>query len=188
MVRTPESLPDQARSQPPERPELKLEGRDWVLPSDPAVLPMVRVELERRFREAGWPEEAWSRLLLGVEEAITNAIERGNLEVPTKSSFTDDDPGAYPRAIAQAMASERGARRVAVSVDIIPTLAEFVVQDEGSGFVPNSLPDPTSEAELAKRRASGRGVFLMRAAFGPDGVQYNEVGNQVRLSKRRSPA
>ena len=60
--------------------------------------------------------------------------------------------------------------------------AVFVVQDEGPGFDPSSLPDPTEPANL--ERVSGRGVLLMRTFM--DEVSYNQVGNEVTLVKRGS--
>ena len=45
------------------------------------------------------------------------------------------------------------------------------------------LPDPTDPANI--ERASGRGIFLMRAFM--DEVLFNEVGNSVVLVKRSKP-
>ena len=59
--------------------------------------------------------------------------------------------------------------------------AVFVIKDEGQGFDVGNLPDPTDEDNVGK--VSGRGVLLMRTFM--DEVQYNEVGNQVTLTKRR---
>ena len=59
----------------------------------------------------------------------------------------------------------------------------FVIRDDGQGFDPARLPDPT-DPELLER-TSGRGVFLMRAFM--DEVSFNETGNEATLTKRRSP-
>jgi anti-sigma regulatory factor (Ser/Thr protein kinase) len=58
--------------------------------------------------------------------------------------------------------------------------ALFVVRDEGQGFDPDALPDPTDPANLEK--ASGRGILLMRAFM--DSIIFNSVGNSVTLVKR----
>ncbi|MEM8681572.1 MAG: ATP-binding protein, partial [Planctomycetota bacterium] len=58
--------------------------------------------------------------------------------------------------------------------------AEFVIEDEGPGFDPTRLPDPTDPANL--ERVSGRGVLLMRTFM--DEVEYSERGNRVILRKR----
>ncbi len=59
-----------------------------------------------------------------------------------------------------------------------------IIRDEGKGFDPNSLPDPTDPVNLDK--VSGRGLLLMRTFV--DGVRFNECGNEVTLIKRRRPA
>ncbi|HCR03934.1 MAG TPA: hypothetical protein DIU18_01960, partial [Gemmatimonadetes bacterium] len=51
------------------------------------------------------------------------------------------------------------------------------VTDEGAGFDPGGIPDPTSPDHLEK--CSGRGLFLMRELM--DEVHFNESGNQVTL-------
>ena len=62
--------------------------------------------------------------------------------------------------------------------------AEFVIEDQGSGFDPGSLPDPTDPANL--ERVSGRGVLLMRTFM--DEVDFSERGNRVTMRKRASEA
>ena len=54
-------------------------------------------------------------------------------------------------------------------------------RDEGPGFDPATVPDPTDPANLEK--ASGRGLLLIRAYM--DEVIHNRTGNQVTLVKRR---
>ena len=54
------------------------------------------------------------------------------------------------------------------------------VADEGAGFDPNAVPDPTKDENLEV--AHGRGITLMRAYV--DKLSYNEKGNEVTLVKR----
>jgi len=58
----------------------------------------------------------------------------------------------------------------------------ITIGDEGPGFDPSKLPDPTDPANL--EMASGRGILLMRT-FMTD-VHYNNNGNVVTLVKRRN--
>jgi anti-sigma regulatory factor (Ser/Thr protein kinase) len=60
--------------------------------------------------------------------------------------------------------------------------ATFVVRDEGKGFDPATLPDPTDPANLGK--ASGRGLLLIQTFM--DRVEHNEHGNQITMTKYRS--
>ena len=55
----------------------------------------------------------------------------------------------------------------------------FTVRDEGPGFDPSKLPDPTDPANLEK--ISGRGLLLMRTFM--DEVRFNATGNEVTMVK-----
>jgi anti-sigma regulatory factor (Ser/Thr protein kinase) len=59
---------------------------------------------------------------------------------------------------------------------------EFRIRDEGPGFDPGSLPDPTAAENL--NRPSGRGIFLIRTFM--DHVAHNRTGNQITMIKRRT--
>ena len=72
-------------------------------------------------------------------------------------------------------------RRIRVSVRLTKEEVEVVIRDEGPGFDPSKLPDPTDPENLD--RPCGRGVMLMRAFM--DDVQYNAVGNEVTLLRKR---
>jgi anti-sigma regulatory factor (Ser/Thr protein kinase) len=69
-----------------------------------------------------------------------------------------------------------------VSVHVEEDHGKFVIRDEGPGFDPRQLPDPTAPTNLEK--PSGRGLLLMRTFM--DEVVYNDAGNQVTLVKRRT--
>ncbi len=56
------------------------------------------------------------------------------------------------------------------------------VQDQGCGFNPDLVPDPTLPENW--ERDSGRGILMMRAYM--DLVAYNDQGNCVTLYKRSS--
>ncbi|MDP7269286.1 MAG: ATP-binding protein, partial [Pirellulales bacterium] len=72
-------------------------------------------------------------------------------------------------------------RKIEVEIELSPTEAVVTVGDQGSGFDPTSLPDPTDPENLEK--ISGRGVLLMRSFM--DVVEFNAQGNQVKMIKRR---
>jgi serine/threonine-protein kinase RsbW len=96
------------------------------------------------------------RLALG--EAVLNAFRHGNLGDPAKV--------------------------VRVRWVVTPAEAAFEVQDEGSGFDPELVPDPAAGDN--HKRISGRGLYLMRVYM--SGVTYNQIGNCVTLWRRRSNA
>jgi anti-sigma regulatory factor (Ser/Thr protein kinase) len=114
-----------------------------------------------------------------LREALLNALYHGNLEVSSR----ERDKGI---GTIQAVADERAGqapyrdRRIYVDSRLARDEAVFVVRDEGRGFDPTSLPDPTDPANL--ENLSGRGVLLMKTFM--DEVVYNSTGNQVTLVKR----
>jgi serine/threonine-protein kinase RsbW len=58
------------------------------------------------------------------------------------------------------------------------------VEDQGPGFNPSDIPDPTAIENLEK--PGGRGIMLMRAFM--TRVEYVGKGNQVVLEKHRDPS
>ena len=64
---------------------------------------------------------------------------------------------------------------------LTPEEIEVVIRDEGPGFDPSKLPDPTDPKNVD--RPCGRGVMLMRAFM--DEVLYNSQGNEVTLRRNR---
>ncbi len=90
---------------------------------------------------------------LSMEEALVNAIKHGNKYNPEK--------------------------RVHVIVGISSTLFRAQITDQGDGFDPNALPDPTSDEFFD--RPNGRGVMLMRSFM--TRVEFNTRGNSVILEK-----
>lgn len=55
----------------------------------------------------------------------------------------------------------------------------FIIEDEGNGFKPEEVPDPTQPENLTK--AHGRGLLLMQSFM--DRVEYSEGGRRVALCK-----
>lgn len=97
--------------------------------------------------ELNLKEEKINGLLISITEAITNAIKHGNKSDKNKLVFIDviyDD--------------------------------EFItikVKDQGEGFNPNIIPDPTHPDNLLKD--SGRGVYLMKIYM--DEIKFNKTDN-----------
>jgi CheY-like chemotaxis protein/anti-sigma regulatory factor (Ser/Thr protein kinase) len=120
------------------------------------------------------------RLGVAVEEALLNAYYHGNLEI--SSELRERDHRLYHEtAERRSREAPWSDRRIYVAVKITPTQAIYTVRDEGRGFDPSSLPDPTDPANLD--RPCGRGLLLMRTFM--DNVIYNDRGNEVTLFKER---
>jgi serine/threonine-protein kinase RsbW len=69
------------------------------------------------------------------------------------------------------------AKRVHVEISIQQASVVATITDEGGGFDPSLVPDPTIPANL--ERTGGRGLFLIRSLM--DEVRYNARGNSVTL-------
>lgn len=91
-------------------------------------------------------------LRVAVGEALSNAILYGNREDPEKL--------------------------VRVVAALRPGCAEVTVTDEGRGFDPLRVLDPTRPEN--RERSHGRGLFLLRSLT--DDVRFNERGNSVTLT------
>lgn len=133
--------------QAPERTSFVLE-----LPSDLRMIEGAVAYLVRRCRAFDFEG---SRLDLnfrvGVCEALANAVIYGNRKDPEK--------------------------RVRVEVELSVERVEVRVIDQGGGFDPSQVPDPTLPEHLEE--PGGRGIFLLHRLM--DQVEYNDRGNEVCL-------
>jgi len=122
-----------------------------------------------------------TRLAIALEEALSNALYHGNLEVSSELK-EQDCQGYFELVRSRRHQPPYSERRIHVDAALSRDEAVIVVRDEGTGFDPAALPDPTDPANLEK--ATGRGILLMRTFMSH--VAYNESGNAVTLVKRRN--
>jgi serine/threonine-protein kinase RsbW len=126
---------------------------ELVVPND---LRSARQSEERIMRELArckYGADVTFAIKLALEEALTNAVKHGN----------DND----------------ASKRLIVRYSINPKRIVIMVRDEGHGFAPNRVPDPTADENL--ERPSGRGIMLMQAYM--TRVHFNKAGNEVWLLK-----
>jgi anti-sigma regulatory factor (Ser/Thr protein kinase) len=144
------------------------------------VAPLVR-RLEQVVREMGVCDETdLIRLAVALRESIVNAIDHGNLELD--SELRQDDERIYHKLGEERRGqSPYRERRVRIAAGVTRSEATFTVGDEGPGFDPSTLPDPTDPANLC--RIGGRGLLLVRTLM--DEVRFNAAGNEITLVKRR---
>jgi CheY-like chemotaxis protein/anti-sigma regulatory factor (Ser/Thr protein kinase) len=153
----------------------------FILENDLTLIPSMVGYIQREIASIRFCDET-ERLRVGValEEALLNAYYHGNLEVD--SSLREADHNAYYN-----LARDRSGqtpwcdRRIHVHTRLSPAETVFTIRDEGPGFDPRSLPDPTDPANL--ERPCGRGLLLMQTFM--DEVTFNDTGNQVTMVKRR---
>jgi DNA-binding NarL/FixJ family response regulator len=157
---------------------LRASRQELTIGNDPRLIPVVVTHLQDN---AAMHNICDQRELIQVgvalDEALINALVHGNLEI---SSELREQEGAYEEQIQQRLSEPPYCHRsVFVSGEFTPAAARFVIRDEGPGFDPTQLPDPTDPENLL--RPYGRGVLLMRA-FMHD-VAYNARGNEVTLTR-----
>jgi serine/threonine-protein kinase RsbW len=111
--------------------------------SDPNNLITIEEFVNYFAKDLGLSDEQLSVLLLAVTEATTNAIIHANKCDPSKL--------------------------VKIHAQIENSKLVIKIKDEGKGFDPTKLPDPTEPENLLKD--SGRGVYLMKVYM--DEVKYN---------------
>jgi len=157
--------------------------RLFLLPNDPAIFTPLIVHFQEECVSLGICNHADRvRLGVGLGEALANAMFHGNLEL--SSSLREKDADAYHRmAETRRRESPYQDRRIEIEVRLSRGTAEFVIRDEGLGFDPTALPDPTDPANL--ERVTGRGILLMQAFM--DQVAFNTRGNEVTMVKRSGP-
>ena len=109
-----------------------------------------------RLEQLNWTRRDLFSIRLATEEAVVNAVEHGNQ--------LDAD------------------KQVHIVCRISDDTAFIQITDEGPGFNPDAVPDPTDEDHL--ECPGGRGVMLMRNFMTK--VDFNESGNQVTLLKKKS--
>lgn len=123
----------------------------FTLPTNLNSLDEIELFIEQIRAERDIGEEVAGNLMVAFHEAVTNAILHGNQLDPSKV------------------------------VDIKAWFEDhqlvLQVTDQGSGFDPDSLPDPLDENNLLK--SGGRGVFLIRQFS--DDISYNDSGNMVTI-------
>lgn len=123
------------------------------VPSEDKYIRRVSSDILSALSLHGVSEELLFDIKLCVEEAIRNAILHGN-------------------RLNKKM-------HVKVSYLIADGRINIDVEDEGPGFDPAKVPDPTGKANLTKE--SGRGVRLIMELM--DRVEFNKKGNKILMEK-----
>lgn len=127
-----------------------------TLASDTSLTSEVIEALLAQLRADAWEERDIFGVHLAVEEALVNAIKHGNREQADK--------------------------RVALAFRVNGQCVQVEITDEGPGFDPASIPDPTTSDHVDQ--PNGRGIMLMRSFMSR--VEFNERGNRVLLEKVRT--
>jgi len=126
-----------------------------VISAEAAELETLQTSLASALTRHSYGEHALFAIRLAVEEAVMNAIRHGNLSDPSKT--------------------------VEVRWSVTADAAVFHIVDQGEGFDPSAVPDPTLDENL--EIPSGRGLMLIRAYMSE--VCHHGLGNHLEMVYRR---
>ncbi len=139
-----------------------MNAKDWnwtldrQIASNPDVCPDVIRPLLEALEQFQWNQDDRFAIRMAVEEALMNAIKHGNESNPDKP--------------------------VHVVLKFSDIQFYGKITDQGVGFDPDCVRDPTTDENVDK--ACGRGVMLIKNFV--DEVTYNATGNEVEMIKQRS--
>ncbi len=122
------------------------------IPSLPENIRIVESFIDNAKEKYELNDDIYGNIMIAVTESVNNAILHGNLSNNSKN--------------------------VSLKLSLEETLIKFTVEDEGSGFDPQNLPDPTLPENVGK--LGGRGIFLMKNLC--DEVSFKNEGRIAELS------
>ena len=120
-------------------------------------LRVIEGKVDELMARLGINKDEYGRIMVATMEAVNNAIVHGNQNDNSKS--------------------------VNISFEFKKQGLVVKVKDQGIGFNPDCIPDPTSPENIENLR--GRGVFLMKNLA--DDIGFNEAGNEVIMKFNLEP-
>ena len=101
--------------------------------------------------ELGISQDSYGKILVSTMEGVNNAIMHGNKSIPEKL--------------------------VNIEFNFKDDELKIKIIDEGNGFKPQEVPDPTLPQNIEE--LNGRGLFLMTHLA--DEIKYSKKGNSVTM-------
>ena len=138
-----------------ERPNNEASFKVCVIRSDRKQIFLPKRAVARELERHHYQQEAMFAIRLALEEALSNAVRHGNRNDLSKT--------------------------VTVRYSVTDDQATIVIRDQGCGFAPDKIPDPTTPERL--RIPNGRGIMLIRAYM--DEVDFRDEGREIRVVKRK---
>ena len=137
---------------------MTVEKTELSLPSRIETVAAAAAAVAEFVIRSGVSDDAAFGIDMAVREAVTNAVVHGNRQDESKV--------------------------VDITLKSSPDAVEISVHDQGPGFNPSDVPDPTAAENILK--TSGRGIFFMRSFMDEvDWLIRPEGGTTVRMLKRR---
>lgn len=130
-------------------------SKEGTIASDMHQAHVLIDQVMEQLRSTDWSGKEQFAINLALEEALVNAIQHGN----------HSDPSKIVRYVCR----------------LTNDHVFFRIEDEGEGFDPDAVPDPTDEEHIMV--ASGRGVLLIKSFVSR--VRWNDRGNILEFEKDR---
>jgi len=129
--------------------------KKFRIESNISNLSVVENEIDLITSDTGISKENYGKILVSILEAVNNAIIHGNKSDINK--FVD------------------------IEMRITGDKLIIKVTDDGNGFRPADVPDPTKTENI--ENLNGRGVFLMSKLA--DEILFNKKGNSVQMTFKK---
>jgi len=114
-------------------------------------LRIVEKAIDEATSEMGISPDNYGKILVSTLEGVNNAILHGNQSDPEK--------------------------KIEIEISIRKGGLKIKITDQGNGFIPKTIPDPTVPENL--ELPNGRGVYLMSRLA--DKIRYSKKGNSVTM-------
>ncbi len=152
---------------------------EFNLVSDPDIIePLVEMVQQVAVGQGTFSGGTQVQVGVALENALTNAMFRGNLELAR-----EEFPVASRTIISQRMSeAPYKDRSVYVRALITPDAVEFTIRDQGPGFDTSTVPEASDPESY--RDGMGRGLVLIKAFM--DEVEFNDSGNEIRMKKNKT--
>jgi CheY-like chemotaxis protein/anti-sigma regulatory factor (Ser/Thr protein kinase) len=153
---------------------------EFEIGNDPDVVGSLMELVQEELGSLGILEQN-ERIRVGIalQEALTNALFHGNLEISSELRQADERE-FYEEANARRGQAPYASRKIRVQIRIDRAAAVFSIEDDGPGFDTSFVDRPIEPEDLT--RLGGRGLLLMRTFM--DDVRFNRTGNAVTMAKR----
>ncbi len=127
-----------------------------MLTGDRAQIDQVEQDIMAQLEDFAYTKASRFAVKLSIEEAVANAFNHGHRHLP---------PGVPVR----------------LEYSLAPDQVRIAVEDQGPGFVPADVPDPTMDENI--EQPSGRGIMLIRAYM--SSVAFSGTGNRIEMTYKK---
>lgn len=127
--------------------------------NEPESIRTAEAQVVEAIQRHDYPKASLFAIRLSLHEAMSNAFRHGHSKLPPLTPLH-------------------------LFYRVRPDKIVLAVEDQGPGFDPEAVPDPTLEENL--ERGSGRGLLLIRSYMAS--AQYNRKGNRLEMVYTRPPS